>query len=175
MLLQLAAAGQRTESQTGAGTSAGCQWAGADGVGHAVYLDNCWRPELWFLPSLSLQPSLLPSYFNAVDLGVGTVGFSGNAYRHLQSQLVFSNLSTSMSANLAQQSIMDLGLDPTTLLPAVLAYTVRPDNGAQTQIAIEIHYSSYQSVNGVQVPFHIQRYVNGALQLDILISSAQVN
>jgi hypothetical protein len=80
-----------------------------------------------------------------------------------------------MSANLAQQSIMDLGLDPTTLLPAVLAYTVRPDNGAQTQIAIEIHYSSYQSVNGVQVPFHIQRYVNGALQLDILISSAQVN
>jgi hypothetical protein len=80
-----------------------------------------------------------------------------------------------LSSNLAQQSTTDLGLDPTTLLPTVLAYTVCPDNGAQVKIAIEIHYSNYQPVDGVQVPFHIQRFVNGSLQLDILINSAQIN
>jgi hypothetical protein len=173
--LQLDTTGQRTETQTGAGLNASCQWSGADNAPHSVDLGNCWRPDLWFLPALSLQPSLLPSYLGIVDLGVGTVGFTSNAYRHLQSQLVFTSLTSQLSSNLAQQSTMDLGLDPVTLLPAVLAYTVHPDNGAQVQIAIEIHYSNYQTVNGVQVPFHIQRYVNGALQLDILLNSAQIN
>jgi hypothetical protein len=61
-------------------------------------------------------------------------------------------------------------------LPAVLAYTVHPDNGAQgVTIAIEVHYSDYRTVNGVQVPFLIQRYVNGSLQLEISVSSAQIN
>jgi hypothetical protein len=175
MQLQLASIGQRTESQTGTGSNAACQWASANGVANEVSLGNCWRPDLWFLPALSLQPTLLPSSLTAVDLGVGPVGFSGNSYRHLQSQLVFSNLASQLSSNLAQQSTTDLGLDPTTLLPAVLAYTVHPDNGAQAQIGIEIHYSNYQAVNGVQIPFHIQRYVNGSLQLDIVLSSAQIN
>jgi hypothetical protein len=30
-------------------------------------------------------------------------------------------------------------------------------------------------VNGVQIPFTIQRYINGSLQLEIDITSAQVN
>jgi hypothetical protein len=80
MQLQLSSTGQRTESQTGTGSSAACEWAGANGVANAVSLGNCWRPDLWFLPALSLQPTLLPSYLTAVDLGVSPVGFSGNTY-----------------------------------------------------------------------------------------------
>lgn len=72
-------------------------------------------------------------------------------------------------------STTDIGLDTVSLLPAVLAYSVHPDNGAPVSIAIEIHYSDYRTVSGVQIPFHIQRYVNGFLQLDILVSSAAVN
>jgi hypothetical protein len=57
----------------------------------------------------------------------------------------------------------------------VLAYSIHPDNGAPVAIAIEVHYSDYHAVNGVQIPFLIQRYVNGALQLEIQVSSAQIN
>jgi hypothetical protein len=175
MQLELARTGQKTETQTGTGYSAYCQWAGADGVAHTADLGNCWKPSVWFFPAISLQPSLLPSYLNAVDLGTGRVGSSENIYRHLQSQLVFPNFTSQMSENFAGQSTTDLGLDPTTLLPAVLAYSVHPDNGNPAKIAIEIRYSDYRAVDGVQVPFHIERYINGSLQLDILISSAHIN
>jgi hypothetical protein len=178
MQLNLASTGQRTETQTGTGSSAVCQWAGSDGVAHQLSVESCWRPALWFLPAISLQPSLLQNSTGVVDLGAGTVGASTNIYRHLQGGLLASGLptgfSTSLATAIAQQSTEDLGLDPASLLPAVLAYTVHPDNGASTPIAIEIHYSNYQTVNGVQIPFLIQRYINGSLQLSIVVSSAQV-
>jgi hypothetical protein len=175
MQLALAAKGQRTESKTGTGSNASCQWAGNDGVAHNVDLGNCWKPTLWFLPPFSLQPSQLPSNLGVVDLGIGTVGTSSTTYRHLQGQLNFSSLPNSLSTYLAQQGSADLGLDPVTLLPMVLAYSIHPDNGAPVAIAIEVHYSEYRAVNGVQIPFLIQRYVNGALQLEIQVSSAQIN
>jgi hypothetical protein len=119
--------------------------------------------------------SQLPSNLGVVDLGMGTVGASPTAYRHLQGQLDFSSLPNSLSTYLAQQGSSDLGLDPVTFLPMVLAYSIHPDNGAPVAIAIEVHYSDYHAVNGVQIPFLIQRYVNGALQLEIQVSSAQIN
>lgn len=175
MQILLATSGPRSETQVGAGSSANCQWAGADGVAHNVSSSNCWKPAMWFLPAFSLQPSLLPNYLGVIDLGTGTVGSCTNVYRHLQSQLVFGGLPNTMTADIMRQSTADLGLDPVTLLPAVLAYSVRPDNSAPASIAVEVRYLDYRAVNGVQIPFHIQRYVNGSLQLDILVNSALVN
>jgi hypothetical protein len=175
MQLDLDTIGQKVESQTGAGLVAECQWSGKDGVAHAVSQENCWKPTLWFLPAFSFQPSLIPGNLGTTDLGLGTVGSSADVYRHLQSQLVFSGPSGAPVTAISQQSTTDLGLDPTSFLPSVLAYSVFPDTGARIPIAIEVHYSNYQAVSGVQIPFHIQRYVNGSLQLDILVSSAQIN
>jgi hypothetical protein len=173
--LSLSSSGTRIEAESGVGTNLACTWAGEDSVVHAIDPGNCWRPVIWILPSLSLQPSLLPSYLGAVDLGSGTVGSGAVTYRHLQSGLVFPDLTGTLASDIMQRSTADLGLDPASLLPAVLAYSIRPDNGAQIPIAIEIHYSNYQPINGVQIPFTIQRYVNGSLQLEISVSSAQVN
>jgi hypothetical protein len=173
--LSLSSSGTRTEIQAGQGSDLTCTWVGNDGVTHAVDPGSCWRPVIWFLPPLSLQPSLLPSYLGAVDLGSGTIGFSTAKYRHLQGKLVLPSLTTKLAGDIMQRSTIDLGVDPASLLPAVLTYSVRPDNGAPIPIAIEIHYSNYQTVNGVKVPFTIQRYVNGSLQLDIAVTSAQVN
>jgi hypothetical protein len=173
--LSLSSSGTRIEAESGQGTNLACTWAGEDGIAHAIDPGNCWLSVIWFLPPLSLQPSLLPAYLGAVDLGSGTVGFGSTTYRHLQSELVFPNLSGTLVSDIMQRSTTDLGLDPTSLLPAVLAYSIRPDNGAPILIAIEIHYSNYQAINGVQIPFTIQRYVNGSLQLEISVVSAQVN
>jgi hypothetical protein len=175
MQLSLSASGTRTEAQTGQGSDLSCTWAAEDAVAHTIDPGNCWRPVIWFLPPLSLQPSLLPSYFGAVDLGTGKVGFGSDTYRHLQGQLVLPSLKTKLAGDIMLRSTADLGLDPASFLPAVLSYSIRPDDGAPIPIAIEIRYSNYQTINGVKIPFTIQRYVNGSLQLEIAVSSAQVN
>ena len=144
-------------------------------MSHEIDFGNCLQPAVWFLPALSLQPALASSAMNAVDLGTGAVGSSSNSYRHVQSKLSPSNLPTKMAKSLTQRSTTDLGMDPKSLLPAVLTYSVHPDNGANVQIAIEVRYSDYRAINGVMIPFHIERLVNGTLQLDILVSSVQVN
>jgi len=175
MQLSLTASGTRTEAQTGQGSDLSCTWAGEDAVAHTIDPGNCWRPVIWFLPPLSLQPSLLPSYFGAVDLGTGKVGTGAGTYRHLQGELVLPNLKTKLTSDIMLHSTADLGLDPASLLPAVLTYSIRPDNGDPIPIGIEIRYSNYETINGVKIPFTIQRYVNGSLQLEIAVSSAQVN
>jgi hypothetical protein len=175
MQLFLGASGQRTETRTGTGTGTSCQWAGADGVVHAVDLGNCWRPTVWFLPSISFQPSLPTNSLGFADLGLEAVGSGTTPYRHLRGQLNTSGLPISLSSYLAQQGSTDIGLDPLTLLPAVLAYSICPDSGAQNAIAIEVHYSDYRTIDGVQIPFLIQRYVNGSLQLEIRVNTAQIN
>lgn len=169
MQLDLSASGQRTESQTGAGS---CQWAGADGVVHPIESGACQQPLVWFLPAFTLQQANAPA---VNDLGVGTVGTSAASLRHLQSPWATSGGATSGTSDAARTERTEIGLDPASLLPAVLAYSVHPDNGAQVPVAIEIHYSDYRPVDGVEIPFLIQRYVNGALQLEIHVSSATIN
>jgi hypothetical protein len=69
----------------------------------------------------------------------------------------------------------DLVVAPATSLPQYAFFTVHPDNpGIHADIPVEIAYSNYQSVSGVMIPFHIQRYVNGSLVLDLVIATAAV-
>ena len=174
MQLGLAATGQRTESQAGSGSSADCQWVGADGVAHETSTANCWRPMVWFMPAISLQPSRLSGSFAFTDLGNTTVGSDPNVYRDVRGCAAFSNLSPRVAAVVANQSMMDIGLDLQSSLPSVIAYAETPDSGPATAINVEIHYSDYRAVNGVQIPFQIQRFVNGSLQLQINVSTVQV-
>ena len=170
--LSLDKLGARTETLT-AGPLSPCSYSGADGVSHIGNGLNCWRPTAWFFPALSLQPSSILTAVSTSDLGRGLVG--GSTYRHLQSQLVMPSLNAAAASQLAKESTADIGLDTTSFLPAVMTYTTRPDSGAATLLLVAVHYSNYQNVSGVQIPFHIERYVNGSLQLSITLSSAQIN
>jgi hypothetical protein len=51
----------------------------------------------------------------------------------------------------------------------------RRKNGLARTHTIEAHYSNYQDVNGVQIPFLIQRSINNSLQLEITVTSAEFN
>ena len=144
--------------------------------GKAVQTANglsCWRPTAWFYPALSLQPASLLSGVGVVDLGNGTVG--SGTYRHLQSQLVLSALDSTLTTRMMTDSTTDIGLDPSSFLPTVLRYSVHPDNGSGTLIPIEVRFGNYQKVNGIQVPFLIDKYVNGSLQASITVTSTQIN
>lgn len=167
--------GSRTETFTAGSGLGQCSWAGSDGVAHKLSGRTCWKPVSTFLPAISLQPSLLLSGVAAADLGNGPVGSAGAIYRHLQAQLVSSLIPLAMATQLMGDSAVDLGLDTETFLPAVLTYTVHPDDGTSTLIPLEFHYSAYQKVQGTQIPFLIDRYINGAHQLSFVVSSAQIN
>jgi hypothetical protein len=76
----------------------------------------------------------------------------------------------------AQQfSTTDFYLDAGTLLPVAVSFQSHPDGDAGSNIAVEIDFSNYQPSNGIQVPFRIQKLVQGSLTLDFTVSSVVLN
>jgi len=43
------------------------------------------------------------------------------------------------------------------------------------EIPVEVRFADYRSVNGIDVPFHIQRLQNGSLMMDIAVTGASFN
>jgi hypothetical protein len=76
---------------------------------------------------------------------------------------------------MAHLSKMDFFLDPTTFLPAAVTFNIHPDNDAGLDIPIEVRFSDYRAVNGVQVPFHVQKFLNNSLVLDLQFATAVLN
>jgi len=52
---------------------------------------------------------------------------------------------------------------------------MHPDNDAGSDIPTEIRFADYRNINGVQMPFRIQKLVQGSLFIDIVISQATMN
>jgi hypothetical protein len=72
-------------------------------------------------------------------------------------------------------STEEVYLDASTLLPVAISFNTHPDNDAGTNIPVEIDFSNYQQVNGAQIPFHVQKFLNRTLFLDVSIQSAVLN
>jgi hypothetical protein len=70
---------------------------------------------------------------------------------------------------------MDFYLDSATHLPVATVFNSHPDNAAGSNIAVEIYFRNYQQIDGVQVPMHIRRFVQGALLVDISLDTASFN
>jgi hypothetical protein len=81
----------------------------------------------------------------------------------------------SVTALLSRLSSFDLTLDATTHLPLSLSFATHADDNALFDIPVEIAFSNYQIMNGVVIPTHIQRFLNGTQILDVTITSAKVN
>jgi hypothetical protein len=159
--------GSRTESQDSIAPGMQCVWAGSDTIPHTVGSENCRKPLVWFLPALSLQQ--LATFPNAgiTDLADGSVG-SVSAH-HLQ--IKWS--SPGQSSVLERSRTVELGLDPVSSLPTALEYRL-VTNGPNSFQTVDVRFSDYHLVNGLNIPFSIQRYVNGSLQFDIHITNPSV-
>jgi hypothetical protein len=77
--------------------------------------------------------------------------------------------------SLQRLSTTDVYLDAATLLPVAVAFKVHPDKDMNTDIPTEILFANYRSVNGIQVPFHFQRMLNGGVILDVTVTSVALN
>jgi hypothetical protein len=167
--------GQRSEVRGNSVNGPVGSWTGPDGVSHASSFHNLALDGRWFFPVLMFSSLNSSANGSLRDAGVETRG--GRSVRHLTT--IKSQQSSAMpawAAKLSQHlSQLDLYLDPSSGLPVALAFNTHPDRDAGTDIPVEIMFSDYRVVNGVQVPFHVQKYLNNGLFLDLQFQSAVLN
>lgn len=137
----------------------------------AMAQHNAWTDASWFFPALSSLSQTANS--QCVFNYIGEEQHNSVTVQHIRaSQLAPSGLTNSPIPTL---STIDFYLDPTTLLPQAIDFTLHDDNNTETNIPVEIRFASYQTVNGIQVPFHFQRLMNGTLMVDAKVTSAAFN
>lgn len=151
------------------------QWSGPDGTPYAMALHNCWVPADWFFPALALSEALNDPTVALGDLGV--VSRDGVAVRQLRFLRVPATQQGAADAVALIQrlSAVDVYLSTVNGLPVALDFNLHPDDNAAIDLAVEIRYGSYQQLNGILLPTHIEKLVNNSLALDLSITSLTLN
>lgn len=147
------------------------RWANPDNSSGDFAAHNCWTDAAWFFPAFGS----LAGGKNVVLSYIGLEQHDGHSVQHLRSYQFQASADAAVSLNPQQLSTMDFYLDATTFLPLAIQYQMHPDNNAATNIPMEIEFSNYQTIAGVAVPLHIQRYQQGLLMIDLQITSVSFN
>jgi hypothetical protein len=165
--------GQRSEIHNASGVPPQRKWAGPDGAWHAMPLHSCWTDPTWFFPALTIQSALNDPQISFANIGQETKG--GFPVQHIQISRVVPGQSASATSLIQQLSRVDIYLDSTTNLPVAIDFNAHPDTDADFDLPTEVQFSGWQSVNGIQVPSRIQRFLQGSLTLDLSGVTISVN
>jgi len=167
------ASGTRSEVLNTSATPPAGSWSGPDGISHAISYHNLLTDPGWFFPLFVAAHGLSASGYVVTYVGQET--FNSVAVQHLTISQTFSSLPSDTSATFQHLSQLDLYLDTTSFLPVALAFNIHPDDNMLLDIPIQVQFSDYRAVNGVQVPFHVQKYLNNGLILDLQFQSVVFN
>ena len=148
-------------------------WIGPDGAVHSMATNNCWTDASWFFPVLTLEAVAANPQESVSYLGPDTS--KGATLLHVRVANALSGQDATLTALIASLSTMDIYFDPQSFLPLVLDFTVQPDAGINTNIPIEIRFGNFQNINGALVPLQIQKYLQGTLLLNLVVSSAAID
>jgi len=165
--------GQHSEVRTNSEKGPAGKWSGRDGTAHTISRHNLMVDSSWFFPALMLR-RLSSSQGFAVSYA-GNETWDGRAVEHLTVSQQFPGVPARAAALMQRLSQMEIYLDASTLLPSAVSFNTHPDNDAGRDIPVEIRYSDYRVVNGAQVPFHVQKYLNNGLVLDVQFETAALN
>ena len=133
---------------------------------HSFAAHNLYSESQWFFPALTALTGAPASY---VASYIGAETHNGVQVQHVR-------LVRGATAEVQRFSATDYYLDAHTLLPVAMRFITHPDNNAAgASVPIEIRYANYQAVNGVQVPYSIQKYLNDVLILDVTVQSVALN
>jgi hypothetical protein len=130
---------------------------------------NCWTDAVWFFPALGS----LAAGQNVVLSYIGQESRNGATVQHIQSYVYQSGQFLNPSPS--QLSTTDFYLDAATFLPVAVTFNAHPDNDSTTNLLVEVDFSNYQTVSGVVVPMHIQKYQQGNLMVDVVVTGASFN
>jgi len=147
-------------------------WKDAEGNVREMPTHNCWSPASWFLPYGFITAALGN---DAVVLYVRRETQNGIAVDHVRYYRNVTAKTAAFAALLRQLTTVDLFLDVTTHLPVSVSFNLHPDEDINTDLPVEVRFSDYRVVNGIRVPFRIQRFLQGGLQFDATLDSAIVN
>jgi hypothetical protein len=149
------------------------KWSGPDGASHAQSQHNLFVGSSWFF-----SPFTLAGIISAQDLVVSHVGhedFDDSPVECISVSRKVTDLPSDAAAALQHLSQMEIYLDSKTLLPTALSFNSHPDNNALLDIPVIIRYSDYRLVNGARIAFHVQKFLNNTLTLDLQFESANLN
>jgi hypothetical protein len=163
--------GPRSEIYNCSGAPAG-SWSGPDGVSHAMAFHNLLTDPAWFFPAFPITHGLSAGYAATY---IGHETHDGQAVEHVTISKTSASALQAGAPIIAHLSQMDFFLDSTTFLPAAVTFNIHPDNNELLDIPIEVRFSDYRAVNGVQVPFHVQKFLNNGLILDLQFTTAVLN
>ncbi len=133
---------------------------------------NCWPVSAWFAPVTALAALATPA--NAVKY-VGPESRNGVPVEHIRAFRNFVRRTGKETLFYRHLTTVDVYLDSTTHLPLAMAFVTHPEDDASTDIPVEVRFSDYRSVTGIQVPFRIQKLIQGTLNLDLIIQTATIN
>jgi len=154
------------------------EWTSEDGKAHTIAYHNLLVDAAWFCPTLVLgkMNRALPGQMVTAASALSSAGENRDRL-HVERQplSVAANLSGEAAEHLQRASRFDLDLDPATSLPAEMKFSAHPDNDISQEIPVRVVYSDYRSVNGAQIPFHVQKFLNNSLVLEIQLETASVN
>lgn len=137
----------------------------------ALAVHNCWTDAAWFFPALT---SLVASP-NAAITYLGKETRNGIVVDHLRSQRYVSDQKPRIVTLIAKLSAVEYYLDASSLLPVAMEYKTHPTDDLNTDIAVEVRFADYRSVNGVMIPFRVQTFINGGLALDVSVDNVVLN
>lgn len=138
-------------------------------------LHNMLTPACWASPVAVLAALVRPG---------SNVGYVGQEQRfgvtvdHLRANYVppTIKLANANTVALVQRlSAYDLYVDATSHLPLSVAFNIHADNDLNIDIPVEVQFSNYNKVNGVMVPFRIQRLFRKTVNLDFTVTAATLN
>jgi hypothetical protein len=163
--------GVRVETRTDPATGSAGTWSDSDRGLNEIALHNGWTEPVWFFPALCIvkvgQSDVVFDYIGEEQTEAGTLAHF-SYIRKIAGRKGEDLLAGKLSRT-------ELYLDRSTLLPAKLAFATHPDNDANIDISIEIRFSEYQRVNGVLVPFHIEKFLNNLRVLDVRVTDVEFN
>ncbi len=164
--------GARSETANSTATPPAGSWSGPNGASHPMAFHNLTN-QAGISPAFTLA-ALTPAQ-NFVMVLVGQETKNGHSVYHLSASQQFPQMAAKTATLEQHLTQMDIFLDASTLLPVALDFSTHPDNDAGVDIPVELLFSDYRAVAGAQVPFHIQKFFNNSLLLDLLFTNAQLN
>jgi|SRR5882762_2696859 len=147
-------------------------WSGPTGLSHPMAYHNLLTDPVWFFPAFPIAGGLSPNY---VATYIGHETRNGQTVEHVsvtQTSPAQPSPGSTLSQHLTQ---VDFFLDFSTLLPAAITFSTHPDDNALLDIPVEVQFSNYRAVNGVQIPFHVKKYLNNSLLLDLQFQTVVLN
>ena len=148
-------------------------WSGTDGISHKIAFHNLFAEPIWFFPALAITRRTVSPSTSASYLGAVTVNGRNEVHISLYQVAPIPNASDGVTFEHLTQ--VDLFLDAATMLPAQMSFTVHPDENALVDIPVDVQFADYRPFNGALVPYHIQKFINGTLVLDLQISAIVAN